>query len=259
MNRFQVLVTVIMVGVLCGTSWPVAAREKKTPAPPDLSRVFLKGVESYENGHYQAAAEKFLTVAENGVENGQLYYNLGNAYFKAGDLGRSILWYEKARQLMPHDPELAFNLDHARSRVKDRAPPENKVARAVFFWRYWLGQRTLIYLAIACSVVFFAGMFATRHLRKRVPPFLLYAVLTLGIVFTATAGFNYYALHTIRQGIVLPGSISVKSGFSDFSTELFVLHAGSRVTIEKQQKDFYRVRFGNDKIGWVEKKAIGVI
>jgi len=259
MNRLRLGITVFLLMLVGGVLVPGVAAEKNPEADRKSGRQFLEAVQLYENGLYAAAADKFQAVAEGGIENGKLYYNLGNARFKAGQLGRAVYWYEKARRLIPGDPELAFNLEYARSQVKDRGPAENRVVRAVFFWRYWLGQSSLIVLSVACSVLFFSGLLLKRHFRVPMPAAVLAVVLALGILFTATAGFNYYRDLAVTRGIVLPDKISVRAGFSEFSTELFVLHGGSRVTIEKQRNDFFRIRFGDDKIGWVDKGVIGVI
>lgn len=259
MNRLQLWIMVLFLMLAGGIIVPGVAAEKNFDDARKSGRQFLEAVQLYENGLYAAAADKFQTVAESGIENGKLYYNLGNAWFKAGQLGRAVYWYEKARRLIPADPELAFNLEYARSQVKDRPPEENRVVRAVFFWRYWLGQSSLIVLSVVCSGLFFCGLLLKRHFRVPVPAAVLAVVLALGIVFTATAGFNYYRDHTVTRGVVLPDKISVRAGFSEFSTELFVLHAGSRVTIERQRNDFFRIRFGDDKIGWVQKEVVGVL
>ena len=80
------------------------------------TRLFLDGINDYNTGKYKDAVKKLSHIAEKGVVNGKLYYNLGNAYLKSGDVGRAILWYERALKLMPHDPDLRFNINYARSK-----------------------------------------------------------------------------------------------------------------------------------------------
>jgi tetratricopeptide (TPR) repeat protein len=228
-------------------------------AAEDQARVFLEAVKNYDQGDYGAAAEGFLTVAQAGVVNGKLYYNIANAYLKAGDIGRAVLWYEKALRLIPNDPDLRFNLEYARSRVRDKAPDTLSLAEMLFFWRTWLGGKTVVILAAVFSLLFCLGVFFKKYLLINVPAFFRYGALALFLFFTLTAGGNYYFDQHCREGVVLADAVSAKSGFSDLSTELFVLHAGSRVTVEQAQKDFYRIRFGKDKIGWVDKADIGII
>jgi len=225
----------------------------------DPARIFFEAVKSYGEGEYAAAAEGFLSVAEAGVINGDLYYNTANAYFKAGDIGRAILWYEKAFKLIPWDPDLKFNLAYARSLVKDKAPDNSSLLSALFFWRYWLGRTIVVGLAAAFSLIFCLTLLLKRKFKKNVPAMVLYGAFCLFSFFSLTAAGNYFFDHRGNQGVVLAESISVKSGYSDPATELFVLHSGSRVSIEQAQKKFYRIRFGKDKIGWVNQKMIGII
>ena len=69
----------------------------------ELTRLFLDGIKDYRNGRYEDAIQKFSSVADGGVSNGKLFYNLGNAYLKNGDLGLALLWYERADKLIPND------------------------------------------------------------------------------------------------------------------------------------------------------------
>ncbi len=224
-----------------------------------LHQQFLKAVSDYENGEYVRAAEAFRALADSGIHNGELYYNLGNAYFRAGELGRAICWYEKARQMLPADPELAFNLDYARSFVKDRQPEQSSLARTLFFWRYLLSQKITVYLAGAARLLFFVVLFWRKVFRPRPPGWLLSAILAVFLVFAVTAAVNFYLAGAFPRGVILPGAVSVKSGLSELSTELFILHSGSCVTIEDSRKDYYRIRFGGDKVGWIQQEKVGLI
>ena len=229
------------------------------PAAQDEGRVFLEAVKNYDQGDFAAAAEGFLDVARTGVVNGKLYYNIANACLKAGDIGRAVLWYEKALRLIPNDPDLRFNLEYARSQVRDKAPDTLSLAEMLFFWRTWLGRTTVVILAAVFSFLFCLGMFLKKYLLFNVPAFIRFGALALFLFFSLTAGGKYYFDQHCRDGIILADAVSAKSGFSDLSTELFVLHAGSRVTVEQERKDFYRIRFGRDKIGWVDKADVGII
>ncbi|MEW6078638.1 MAG: hypothetical protein AB1724_12550 [Thermodesulfobacteriota bacterium] len=231
------------------------------PAAPaqDQARVFLDAARAYDQGDYVAARQGFLFLAREGVVNGKLYYNIANACLKSGDIGQAILWYEKAQRLIPGDPDLKFNLEYARSRVRDKAPEGVFLPEMLFFWRYWLNHRLVVFLAAAFSFILCLLLFFRRHLMLNPPGFLLYGAAALFVFFSLTAAGNYFFEHRLPQGVVLAESSSVRSGFSDLSTELFVLHAGSRVTVEKKEKDSYRIRFGSDKIGWVSRNEIGII
>ncbi|MBL7181351.1 MAG: SH3 domain-containing protein [Pseudomonadota bacterium] len=84
-------------------------------------------------------------------------------------------------------------------------------------------------------------------------------VLILTVVFTVTALYNHYAFRYSKQAIILLDKVSVRSGLAEDSTELFLLHAGTKVKIDKENKDFYRIYFSDGKIGWLKKSEVGVI
>ncbi len=86
---------------------------------PSFVEQFFEANQAYKNHQFQQAIDGYLHLIENGPENGQVYYNLGNAYFRRGDLGRAILSYERARLLIPRDGDLVFNLSHARNQTRD--------------------------------------------------------------------------------------------------------------------------------------------
>ncbi|MDY6822996.1 MAG: hypothetical protein SWH68_04240 [Thermodesulfobacteriota bacterium] len=230
-----------------------------TALAQELSRKFLNAVDAYEKGQYEAAANGFSRIAESGVRNGKLYYNIGNAWFKAGDIGRAILWYERAMPLRPGDPELVFNLSHARSFVKDKAPAENALWHAIFFWRDMVQQRHMVWIAVIFNGLFAIGLFWRMVLKRYLPSAALYGCLFVVLAAGGTAGFNMAAERMTPKGIVLPASVSVKSGISDLSTELFVLHAGTKVSIEAEKKGYCRIRFADEKMGWVKQDNIGII
>jgi tetratricopeptide (TPR) repeat protein len=226
----------------------------------DHARTFLSALESYKEGDYAGAAAQFEALAQSGVHSGPLFYNLGNAYLKDDRLGPAILWYERAQKLMPHDADLRFNLQYARSLAKD-APEEvpASLLRIVFFWKFYLSQTTLIVLAVGFNMLFWmlAGIW---YLTRRRAWF--HAALGAGLgmlIFAATAGFDLVAAANPSQGIVLPDRISIRSGLEDHTTELFLLHAGARVRILDRRGEHVLVRFAPEKIGWVSRKSIGIV
>ena len=79
------------------------------------------------------------------------------------------------------------------------------------------------------------------------------------LVLILTAGYNYFETGRIKQAIVLPEQVSVRSGLQETDTELFVLHAGAKVRVVKHLKSHYQIRYSTEKIGWVGQAAIGLI
>ncbi len=242
----------LAIVVLLMAAFPCQAQQQ--------ARQFLAAMEAYKAGEYAAAVQGLEAIAAAGTHNGRLYYNLGNAHLKNNDLGRAILWYERALNLLPNDPDLRFNYDYARSLMKD-AQDENAtpLVRILFFWKYQLSANAIILLALAFNLLFWVLAILRRLTRRRG---LRYAALTALLpmtVFILTAAFNYYETAHRTRAIVLPDRVAVRSGLEPTSTELFELHAGAKVKVVRQMKDHFQIQFSEDKIGWVESGTVGRI
>jgi tetratricopeptide (TPR) repeat protein len=238
---------------------PVPATVRDSNPEQDHARPFIDALEAYKNGDYAAAIEGFSDIARSGVQNGKLYYNLGNAYLKNAELGPAILWYERALKLLPNDPDLIFNYQYARSLTKDAPEEGSPLLRILFFWKYRLSNRAIVLAAIGCSLIFWAALIAWQFTRRRSIRWVAAAAALPALIFVLTAGVNYYESAHRRQAIVLPSQTAVRSGLQQGSTELFKLHAGAKVTVLKSLKDHYQIRYSNDKIGWVPEDEVGVI
>lgn len=224
-----------------------------------LTQAFLSAVDHYRSGRYREAANDLESIAAAGVVNGQLFYNLANAYLKGGELGRAILWYERARELIPSDPDLAFNYQHALTLVKDEGGEQHPIYRILFFWKYRLSHRAIVWAAVVLNALFWLILSARLLLGKKPVNAAAVAALAAALVFTLTAGYNYYEERHRKRGVILPAQVSVRSGLTADATELFVLHAGTRVRVQRENKDYLRIYFAPGKIGWVRKDDLGII
>jgi tetratricopeptide (TPR) repeat protein len=224
------------------------------------SDLFHKGVKSYHNGDFQAAVSAFSEMVHRGIKSGKLYYDLGNAYLKENDVGHAIFWYQRAFRRIPNDPDLKFNYSVAQSRVKDISPDHNHpVLKILFFWQYLLSRSTLQWLAVVLNTIFWIVLTLQVVLRKNRFKWVRNMVLPALVVIFLTASFNYYDDAYNKRAVIIPPEISVRSGLSDNATELFALHAGSQVHVDKEKDGFLKIRFSKDKIGWIKKTDAAVI
>lgn len=226
----------------------------------ETARTFIDGTEAYRNGDWPAAVAAFESLAEAGVDNGQLFYNIGNAYLKNDDLGHAMLWYERALKRIPDDPDLRFNHDYALTLTKDeRGEEKSPLLRILFFWKYQLSHATVRWIAVFLNSVLWTALSILAIRKKRLlrPSVILIAAGT--VIFSATVVFNYVETSRIQYAVILPQQASVRSGFTDTATQLFVLHAGTRVRIERESDTHLLVRYTADKIGWVIKSEAGII
>lgn len=226
----------------------------------ETARTFMDGTEAYRKGDWPAAIAAFEYLVQNGVNNGRLFYNLGNAYLKNDDIGHALLWYERAKKLIPDDPDLQFNYDYALTLTQDEQKQrESSLLRVLFFWKYQLHPPRVRWLAIILNALFWSTLTVlTLRKKRRLRPTVV-LVASAALIFSATAVFNFIEAARLRNAIILPATVAVRSGFTDSATQLFVLHAGTKVRVERESDDHLLIRYTEDKIGWVKKTDAGEI
>ncbi len=247
--RFAILFTLLLLASIPGN---VMASEN--------ARLFMDGTEAYAKGDWPAAIQAFEQLVEKGGDTGQLFYNLGNAYLKNDDLGSALLWYERALKVMPDDPDLRFNYDYALTLTKDEpAETVSPLLRILFFWKYEFSPETIRWAALGMNALLWISLIVLVIRKKPLlrPGIVLLAVPTL--ILAATAFYNAFEDAHVHHAVILPANVPVRSGFTDSATQLFVLHAGTKVRVERQSDDYLLIQYTKDKIGWVKKADAGVI
>ncbi len=142
-NRSRFLLSIILCSLLALLLSPaVVLAQGEKGSDPDY--IFYKGNTLYEESLYDEAIREYSKLHEQGLESGSLYYNIGNCYFRMEDLGRAILFYRRAEQYTPNDPNLHQNMGYARSKRLDRidVPERRRVMETLFFFHYDLSQRS---------------------------------------------------------------------------------------------------------------------
>ena len=152
---------------------------------------FFEANRAYKNDRFQVAVDGYLKLVENGIENGHLYYNLGNAYYRLGDLGKAILFFERARLLLPRDDDLIFNLSHARNQTVDAIADVQTFSLSDF-----LGLDSLnlyeVFLVFTIINGFFFFIFGIRLYKKTEWSFYLSIFLSIFIgIFVSTLAIEF--------------------------------------------------------------------
>lgn len=244
----MILKHIVVFVFICSTALSFPAQTKAD----DSGTLFLKALSDYRAGNFMKSASAFEKVAENGISNGHLFYNIGNAWLKAGDIGRAVLWYERAKRIIPLDPDLRFNLDYAKGLVQDKRDAAGVDWVGIFFfWKDYLPPGYVSFTAVFLSVVFFAYASIRTLQKKKI--FTVAGVLVAGVLILsgATAFYDYYDANKRDVAVITAGKTSVRAGLSDVSTELFVLHSGTIVHIDSRKNGFLKIVFSRDKMGWI--------
>jgi tetratricopeptide (TPR) repeat protein len=228
------------------------------PALPDLTGPFINGIKQYKAGEFKDAAASFETIAA-GVVNPDLFYNIGNAYLKADDLGNAILWYERAKRLAPEDPDLLFNLAHANTLVKDKIDSPVTLTDILFFWQGLVPLSWLQTGAIVSSWLFFFWAGVQRFRQKSIFAGMGWWLITLLVVLSLVSGMEDYRGRAKNMAVIVQNTAAVRSGIMETSTKLFELHAGTRVQVKAHKNGYLKIRLAKGRIGWVKPGAAKVI
>lgn len=217
---------------------------------------------AYVQERYEQAISLYNKLLETGT-SASVYYNLGNAYYRTGDMAHAILAYERAYLMEPGDADIRFNLQLARTKTIDKIVPESEM-----FFITWFRQMIDWYSAdqwgravVVCFALFVVSLllyfFAGRMLWRKVGFGVGVCTLILAVLFHIFAYQQQQKLLVRTHAIVMSSSLTVKSTPSTSGTDLFVLHEGTKVEItDDTMKDWKEIRLADGKVGWVPVKTI---
>jgi tetratricopeptide (TPR) repeat protein len=220
---------------------------------------------AYMAGNYQQAVALYDSLLQQGVST-ELYYNMGNCYYRLDDMTHAVLYYERALLLSPGDGDVRFNLQMARSKTIDKIVPESEM-----FFVTW--YRSVVSLASAdgwgrMAVAFFllTAILAllylfTNRMWMRKTGFFGALVMLLCFVLCNIFGYSQKKDFENRRGaIIMESAVNVKSTPAHDGTDLFILHEGTKVTIiDNTMREWKEIRVSDGKRGWLETKQIEVI
>lgn len=220
---------------------------------------------AYAQENYQQAARDYEALLKGGV-SADLYYNLGNCYYRMDNMTMAVLNYERALLLSPGDRDVRFNLQMARSKTIDKIVPESEM-----FFVTW--YRSLVNLMsvdswarmalgalVAAIVLALVYLFGSRIWLRKAGFFggLLFVVAF--VLSNLFAWQQKRALVDRTGAIIVRSAVSVKSTPAKNGTDLFILHEGTKVTItDGTMRGWKEIRVADGKEGWVETDEIEII
>lgn len=217
-----------------------------------------KAKKAYMAGFYENAIAIYEKVIADGLVSSELYYNLGNAYFKTNNLPSAILNYERALKLNPGDEDISYNLGVANSRIVDKI----EVLPELFYIRWWKDLKTwfspdgwtLLGIGSFSLLFIFAALFLlSRSITGRKIYFLSGVIILL---INIVSGIITWQTNTEAQkqntAIVFTPTLPVKSSPDDSSIDLFVIHEGLKVTVTDNLGEWGEIRIANGSKGWVK-------
>jgi tetratricopeptide (TPR) repeat protein len=222
----------------------------------DLNSLFKQGNDLYSKGNITGALSHYKKIEADGYRSSELYFNIGNCYFKLDSLAQSIVYYERARLLDPTDEDVLFNLDVANQKTVDRIDK-----MPVLFIKDWWqklgaslslqGWSFLVVIFFWVAAFSFAFYLLSRYRLKKIAFFTVGSIsLLTGIFMFFIANSQNAHLNKEKEGVIMTPTITIKSAPAS-GKDLFVLHEGTKVRILDRTDGWVKIKLGNGNVGWL--------
>lgn len=232
----------------------------------EAEQLFQEGNELYAAGDQKAweswskAALRYERLRqEDNWQNGELYYNLGNIYFRLGDLGRAVLNYRRAQQLTPNDVNLHRNLAFVKSRCRNQIAEteQTKVLKTIFFWHYDLPpawRENIFFMAFAC-VWIFAGWKLWRPQTNWPKLATILAVAVTGAMITSLLSDEWNRIKK-PAGVIISEQVTARKGDSESYEPSFTepLHAGTEFVLKTKRPQWLEITLPDEQNCWIPAK-----
>jgi tetratricopeptide (TPR) repeat protein len=234
-------------------------------AQDSLNIAVISADQAYREGKFNQAIQLYQGVIDKGFESAGLYYNLGNSCFKTGDMARAILYYEKSLKLRPGDENAAFNLKVAQAKTIDKI----EEVPQPFYKRAWRTARSffrvdtwawIILIFLSLTLLCLASFLLARKIFMRKFSFWMGILFVLLTVLSNLLAYSQYSSKSEdKAAIVFDPALHVKSSPDESSSDVFVIHEGTRISIRDQIGDWYEISIANGSVGWIRASAVRLI
>ncbi|MDG2291654.1 MAG: hypothetical protein P8L37_03270 [Phycisphaerales bacterium] len=204
---------------------------------------------------FRSSAERFQLLANDGISNGALFYDLGNAWYQAGDLGRAIASYLRAQRLMPDDPRLEANLNWTRSLVRPQIATDDHEAlvRRLAFWHDGWSLRTRLTLFATAWLVLWAALLI--RVLRRYPGwnYVSGAGAAVAVLIGGSILMDVAVTNTRTTGVLVGEDIVVRKGNAESFQPQFEepMHQGVEFKVLEERPDWLHIEFNNGSSGWI--------
>lgn len=210
---------------------------------------------------YEKALLRYEQIAKD-VQNGRLYYNIGNSYFALADIGRAIVNYRRAENLMPGDDNLAQNLAYVLSKRQDVIPARQgeKLLQTLFFWHYDLSHHARLLLFSGCYLLFWLAAGLMFFTPVPVPKWLTGSLLALSLLLATSLVFEHTAAGP-AAGVVVSSEVVARQGDGRNYQPSFTapLHAGTEFRLLEKRTNWLRVQLNDGRQCWLPAQSCELI
>jgi tetratricopeptide (TPR) repeat protein len=229
------------------------------------NEILKKAEQAYDAKNYKQAIELYKQLIDDGKRAYQLYFNLGNAYYRNKDLGYAIYYYEMARKLNPNDQDISINLSIATSKTIDKIDAkENFFISAVksnvvnlFTTNQW-AWFSIASIFLACAL-FFLFIASASVLIKRISFVLSFLFLGVFILVYVSGNTALNSKHENKFAIILKKEVKVTNEPTPSAVLKFMLHEGTKVKIVEAKGEWVLIKLDNGNEGWLSQAEVGTI
>lgn len=258
--------------LFCLLSQSLLARAEQPDITPEVqalmqetTALFHKASENDDSGEaaklYEKALLRYQKISRD-VPSGNVYYNIGNTYFRLGDIGRAIVNYRRAEKHIPGDPNLQHNLGYVLAKRQDAITPqqEKPLLRTLFFWHFALSQNVRIIVFVACYISFwlFAGLVFLSP--WRVSPWTLAPFATVTLLFASSLFLSRYGSEE-AAGVITAQEVIARKGDSRSYQSSFTnpLHAGTEFLLLEKRGSWLQVELQDGRRCWIPARSSELI
>ncbi len=227
--------------------------------------LFDKANKAYNQGAYDAAEIDYLKIIANGVHSAELYYNLGNVYYKQNKIAPSIYYYEKALLLKPNNPTIKSNLAFAQNMTIDAIDilPETGLSKLyksttsfLSFDQWAYASIVLMFLFVTGFILYYFLNYATHKRIAFISSILCFFLSILAIILSYTKHNDF---SSEQSAIIFDKEVIVKNEPNNRSEETFRLHQGTKVMVLDKLNEWQKIKIANGKIGWLPDDSIKLL
>lgn len=258
MKKIYFIFGLIMILSLTGM-----AGDTITVSKTQLEKYMAQANQKYNDGKFEEAAALYQKIVKNGYESEELYFNLGNAYYRSNNFTAAILNYERAKLLAPNDEEIEHNLQQAKQYTKDDIEEIQESRLSLWFKSIIrsLNTDTWAVLSVVSFVAFVVllllYLIAGSISLKKIGFWFGILMFVMSITFFVFSYKQEQYLTEHKSAIIFSPSVTVKSTPDNVSgSDLFILHEGTKVKILKSEENWCEIKLPDGRVGWLQTSDI---